>query len=330
MVNRRYLVRRAAFALLSFYAVLSLVFFVIALAPDPSKAVLAWQGGSQAEVQNLLAAKGRTQPLLDRYVGYLWDITTLDWGRTTGRFGRGGPKVFDVLARHLPYTLVYVVPAVLVGFAGGIGLGVYAALNNGGYLDRAVQSVGYFGFGIPSFFLAELALFALEKQYDILNFTIGRQGSRFYKAGEPFNIWTVDNLLQFGVIAAILSVGLAAGQLRYARSECLEYVNSDFVKLARAKGASGWRVMAHVARNAALPLMAMFLADLVTVLVVQVFVLEFVFNVPGIGQMGIVAVKQRDLPFVMGITIVVAGFGVVANFLQDVGLGAIDPRTDTE
>jgi peptide/nickel transport system permease protein len=327
-VNRRYVLRRAAFAVVSFYTVLSLAFFVIALAPDPNQAVAAWQGASQEEIQNLLAAKGRNQPILQRYVGYLWDVTTLDWGRTTGRFGRGGPKVFDVLAKHLPYTLVYAVPAVVVGFAGGIGLGVYAALNSGGRLDRVVQSVGYFGFGIPNFFFAELALFALEEQYGILDFTIGRQNARFYVPGELFDIWTVDNLLQFGVIAAILSVALVAGQLRYARSECLEYVNSDFVKLARAKGASEGRVMAHVARNAALPLMAMFLADLVTVLVVHVFVLEFVFNVPGIGQMGIVAVKQRDLPFVMGITIVVAGFGVVANFLQDVGLGAVDPRTD--
>jgi len=328
-VNSRYVLRRGAFAVVSFYAVLSLAFFVIALAPDPNQAVLAWQGGSEEDIQNLLAAKGQTQPIMERYVGYLWDITTLDWGRTTGRFGRGGPKVFDVLAQHLPYTLVYAVPAVIVGFAGGIGLGVYAALNRGGSLDRVVQSVGYFGFGIPNFFFAELALFALEKQYGILDFTIGRQNAQFYQPGDLFNIWTVENLLQFGVIAAILSVALVAGQLRYARSECLEYVNSDFVKLARAKGASEWRVMAHVARNAALPLMAMFLADLVTVLVVHVFILEFVFNVPGIGQMGIVAVKQRDLPFVMGITIVVAGFGVVANFLQDVGLGAVDPRTDT-
>ena len=327
-MNSRYVLQRGAFAVVSFYAVLSLAFFVIALAPDPNQAVLAWQGGSQEEVQNLLAAKGQTQPIMERYVGYLWDVTTLDWGRTTGRFGRGGPKVFDVLAKHLPYTLVYAVPAVVVGFAGGIGLGVYAALNSGGHLDRVVQSVGYFGFGIPNFFFAELALFALETEYDVIDFTIGRQSARFYTPGELFDIWTVENLLQFGVIAAILGVALVAGQLRYARSECLEYVNSSFVKLARAKGASEWRVMAHVARNAALPLMAMFLADLVTVLVVHVFVLEFVFNVPGIGQMGIVAVKQRDLPFVMGITIVVAGFGVVANFLQDVGLGAVDPRTD--
>jgi len=326
-VNRQYVARRAAFGVLSFYTVVSLAFFFMALAPDPNKAVLAYQGGTQEEIQALLAAKGRTEPLLDRYVGYLWDVTTFNWGHTTGRFGRGGPKVLDVLAKHLPYTLVYTVPAVVVGFAGGIGLGVYAAVEKGGYVDRIVQSVGYFGFGIPNFFFAELALFAFEKQFGVLDFTIGRQSPKYYVPGELVDIWTVDHLLQFAVIAAILSISLVAGQLRYARSECLEYVSADFVKLARAKGGSEYRVMVHVVRNAALPLMAMFLADLVTVLVVHVFVLEFVFNVPGLGQMGIVAVKQRDLPFVMGITIVIAGLGVVANFLQDVGLGTIDPRT---
>lgn len=329
MVNRRYIARRAVFAVVSFYTVVSLAFFVIALAPDPNEAVLAWQGGSQEDIQNLLAAKGYQTPILERYANYLIDVTTLDWGRTTGRFGEGGPKVTALLARTLPYTLVYTVPAVIVGFAGGVGLGVYAAVKKGGYLDRAVQSIGYFGFGIPNFFFAEVALFALEKEFGLLDFTIGRQNARFYVRGDLIDIWTPEHLVQFGVIASILALSLVAAQLRYARSECLEYVSADFVKLARAKGASEWRVMAHVVRNAALPLMAMFLADLVTVLVVHVFVLEFVFNIPGLGQMGIVAVKQRDLPIVMGITIVVAGLGVVANFLQDVGLGAVDPRTDT-
>lgn len=329
-MNHRYILRRAVFGILSFYAVISAAFFLIALAPDPNKALLAYQGASEEEIQTLLAAKGYTQPLHERYIGYLVDVTTLNWGDTTGRFGRGGPPVLDVLVRHIPYTLVYTIPAVIVGFAGGISLGVYAAVNKGGYLDRAVQSIGYFGFGIPNFFLAELAVFAFQDHWSILEFTIGRQDPRFYVPGDLVNIWTPHNLGVLAVVSSILAFSLIAGQLRYARSECLEYVSADFVKLARSKGASQYRIMAHIARNAALPLMAMFLADLVTVLVVHVFVLEFVFNVPGIGQMGIVAVLQRDMPFVMGITILVAGFGVVANFLQDVGLGSIDPRTANE
>ena len=327
-MNRRYLLQRATFAVVSFYSVISLMFFALALAPDPNAALLSYQGGSQEAVQTLLAAKGYDEPLHSRYLGYLWDVTTLDWGRPVGRFGEQGPLITDMLVQHLPYTLVYTIPAVVVGFAGGIGLGVYAAVKKGGYVDRVVQSVGYFGFGIPNFFFAELALFALEVEYGILDFTIGRQNPRVYVTGETVDIWTTEHLMQFGVIAAILSVTLVAAQLRYARSECLEYVSADFVKLARAKGASEYRVMTHVVRNAALPLLSMFLADLVTVLAVHVFVLEFVFNVPGIGQMGILAVKQRNLPFVMGLTIVVAGFGVFANFLQDVGLGSVDPRTD--
>jgi len=326
-MNSRYVARRAVFATVSFYAVVSLAFFAIALAPDPSGAAAEYLSRGRVDAQNLLAAKASGEPLFDRYLGYLWDITTLDWGRSTGRFGDGGAPITSLLAFHLPYTAMYTVPAVLVGFVGGIGLGVYAAVRKGGYVDRVVQSIGYFGFGIPNFFFAELALFALEEQFGLIEFTLGRKNLRFYVPGDPVNVWAPQHLMEFGVIAAILSVTLVAGQLRYARSECLEYVSADFVKLARSKGASEYRVMAHIVRNAALPLMALFLADLVTVLVVHVFVLEFVFNVPGIGQMGIVAVKQRDLPFVVGITIVVAGLGVVANFLQDVGLGAVDPRT---
>ncbi len=325
MVNRRFVARRALFAVLSFYGVVTLVFLVLALGPDPTGTLRVASG----DLQTLLSASDGGQSFLARYAGFLWDVTTLNWGQSTAGFEQG-PAVTALLAKHLPYTLTYAVPAVVVGVTGGIGLGVFAAVNNGGYVDRVIQSIGYFGFGIPNFFVAEVALFVLESELGLIDFTLGRINPKFYVVGETVDIWQPRHLAEFGVIAAILALSLVAGQLRYARSECLEYVTADFVKLARAKGASEYRVMLHVLRNAALPLIAMFLADLVTVLVVHVFVLEFVFNAPGIGQMGIQAVKARNLPFVIGITMTVAAVGVFANFVQDVGLGYVDPRTDAE
>nr|WP_240148814.1 ABC transporter permease [Halorubellus sp. JP-L1] len=230
----------------------------------------------------------------------------------------------------MPYTLVYVVPAVVVGFAASVVLGAYAALERGGYVDRLVQSVGYLAFGVPSFVLAQLSLVVLSAELGLVEFTLGTPEGKYYVPGVPFDIWTVDAMIQFAVVATILTIALVGSQVRYARAQCLEYVSADFVTLARAKGASEWRVMAHVARNAALPLLTLFLDDLVTILVVHVFVLEFVFALPGIGNLGILAVKARDVSTTMGIVVLVAAVGVVANFLQDVGLGAVDPRVDTD
>ena len=325
-MNRTYVLQRAGVAALSFYAVLTVVFVAVVYVPDPAPAILNYYNVNADQIPALIAAKNGDQPLFDRYVTYLGNLVTLQWGRSVSRLGNVGPPVTTLLGRHLPYTLAYVVPAVVVGFASSVLLGAYAALERGGVVDRAVQSAGYLAFGVPSFVLAQLSLVVLSAELGLVEFTLGTPAGKYYLPGAPVDLWTVDAMVQFAVVAFILAIALVGTQVRYARAQCLEYVTEDFVTLARAKGASDWRVMAHVGRNAALPLLTLFLDDLVTILVVHVFVLEFVFALPGLGQLGILAVKARDVSTTMGIVVLVAGVGVVANFLQDVGLGAVDPR----
>jgi peptide/nickel transport system permease protein len=316
-------------AALSFFAVITAVFFAIVFVPDPAPAVLNYYNVNTDQIPSLLAAKNANQPMLDRYVAYLWNFVTLDWGRSVSRFGSIGPPVTTLLTRHVPYTLMYTVPAVLVGFGVSIVLGAYAAIERGGHVDRAIRSIGYFSFGVPNFVLAQLALVFLSAELGLVEFTLGTSEGKYYTGGALVNIWSMDALVQFAIIATILAITLVGGQVRYARAECLEYVNADFVKLARSKGASKWRVLVHVVRNAAAPLVTLFLDDLVTILVVHVFVLEFVFALPGIGQLGLLSVMARDVSTTMGIVVVIAGLGVCSNFFQDVCLGAVDPRIDS-
>jgi peptide/nickel transport system permease protein len=329
-VNHEYVLRRAASGFLSFYAVVTLVFVAIAFVPDPAPAVLNYYNVNADQIPALIAAKGGSQPVLDRYVAYVGNVLALEWGRSVSRFGSVGPPVTTMLERHAPYTLLYVIPGVVAGFAGGISLGAYAALHQGGYVDRAVQTVGYLTFGVPNFFLAEIALVVLSVQLGLVEFSLGTAETKYYTLGTLGDVWSVDAVAQFAVVAAVLAITLVGAQVRYARTECLEHVDAEFVKLARAKGASEYRVMAHVLRNAALPLLATFLDDLVTVILVHVFVLEFVFDIPGLGQLGLYSVKARDVSTTMGLVIVMAGFGVLVNFVQDLSVGSVDPRTVTE
>lgn len=329
-MNRTYVLRRAGVAAASLYAVVTLVFVAVVLVPDPAPAVLNYYNVNADQIPALIAAKGGNKPLLDRYVAYLGNLATLDWGRSVSRFGNVGPPVTTLLVRHAPYTLGYVVPALVAGFTGGVGLGAYAALHRGGHVDRVVRSVGYVAFGIPNFVVAQLALVVLSAQLGLVEFTLGTSQGKFYSGGAPVDVWTVDALVQFGVVATILAITLAGGQVRYARAACLEYANADFVRLARAKGASGWRIAAGVVRAAGLPLLTGFLDDVVTTLLVHVFVLEFVFALPGLGQLGLLSVKARDVSTTMGLVVVVVTVAIVVNFCQDVGVGAVDPRVDAD
>ncbi|WP_323676516.1 ABC transporter permease [Halorubellus sp. PRR65] len=329
-MNRTYVLRRVGVAALSLYAVVTLVFVAVVLVPDPAPAVLNYYNVNADQIPALIAAKGGTQPLLDRYVAYLGNLATLDWGRSVSRLGSIGPPVTTLIARHAPYTLLYVVPALLVGFASGVGLGAYAALRRGGYVDRAVRSVGYLAFGVPNFVVAQLALVVLSAQLGLVEFTLGTSQGKYYTQGAPVDVWTADALVQFGIVATILAITLAGGQVRYARSECLEYATDDFVRLARAKGASDWRIAAGVVRTAGLPLLTGFLDDVVTTLLVHAFVLEFVFDLPGLGQLGLVSVKARDVSTTMGLVVVVVTGAIILNLCQDLGMGVVDPRVDAD
>ena len=109
----------------------------------------------------------------------------------------------------------------------------------------------------------------------------------------------------------------------------MEYAASDFVKLVRAKGASNRRVAVHVLRNAAIPVFSMLFTEALGLLVLSVFVIEVLFGIDGFGLLLFRAVEDRDLPVLLGGTVVTIGVGVLGNIVQDVSYSVLDPRVDT-
>ncbi|MFC4550643.1 MULTISPECIES: ABC transporter permease [Halorussus] len=319
----KHVTKRVLFAVFAVYLVISVTFAFVALTADPNVGLVAYQAGHSPEaqranaseraeiVQNAISAykekRNLDEPVTERYLRWLVDITTLDWGRS---YSQNAP-VTAVLGRALPATLAYLVPAMVFALVGGVGLGVYAALNPGSAFERVASGGAYLGYGIPNYWLAKVALL----------FGLGAFGEGFFGEG------TVSHVV---LPAVILGVSLLAGQLRYARAESREYVNTEFLKLVRAKGASNWVVGRHVVKNAALPLLSLFFADLLGVLVVSVFILEHVFSIPGIGTVGLAAIEQRDVPLILGVTMVVAFAGIVGNLVQDLAYLAVDPRVGSE
>jgi peptide/nickel transport system permease protein len=318
-----FLARRFGFAVLATYLVMSIAFLVVATMPDPNLGLIAFGSKNpESAINAVKEAKNLNDPLLDRYVRWLVDITTLDWGRSIGKFGSRGPPVTDLLADGIPLTLAYVLPGIVFSFAASLAIGSYAALNPRGRLSRALSTLGYLGLGMPNYFIALVVLLVIAPEFGITFSYPARPLDALFS--DPLSLWP------FLLPALVLSTTLIGGQLRYVRAESAELLGEDFVKLVRAKGAGNVRVVRHLLSNAALPLVSLVFADLLSTLVVQVFILEYIFPIRGIGALGLQAISDRNIPLILGTTMVVAYAGIAANFFQDVLYAWFDPRADFE
>ena len=325
-----WLVRRTAFAVFAAYLVLSVTFSFVALTPDPHVGELTYAATSQAnnqripveqtdawaQLQRYKTEHNLDEPFVKRYTDILISYTAFDWGESYGvssTDGYGQPyaanvPVIGLVGRALGHTLRYVLPAVVVAVLAGLGIGLYSATHRGSPFDALGTGLAHLGFSFPNFWLGTVALALVG--------TGGWLGLR-----------SESDLLRTTLLpAAVLTTTLLAGQIRYTRAQSLEYVDREFVKLVRAKGAGPKRIARHLLRNAAIPLLSLFFADMLGILVVNVFVIEYVFSIPGIGSLGLVAIRGRDLPVILATTMVIVLFGVAGNLLQDVAYRVFDPR----
>lgn len=320
---RWYLLRRVAWTLFAAYLLLTGAFLLFAYTPDPNETLVKFAAGygaenpEQAQEQALQAyreARNYDEPVLDRYRTWIVAYATLDWGWSTTQ----GQPVADLLVDRLPVTLAYLVPAIVLATLAGIGLGLAAAFDRHGPIDVLVTSLSYLGLGLPAFFLGEaLIAFALRE--------MGWYGALW----DPrYGLWTPENLASLSLPAIVVAANLLAVQVRYARAEALEFLPEDFVARLRAGGASTFDVARHVLRNAAFPLLSIFFSEMLAVLFVTIYVLEVVFEVPGVGMLAYTAIQRRDIGVILATTLLPAFVGLFGNLIQDVAYTVLDPRVD--
>lgn len=316
----RQVARRIALGFATAYVVLSVVFLLLTQTRDTylggllGTAMLGAAGeGADADEMatrrqeihaEYLAERNLDGGFLESYANWMLDMFTLRWGRST----ETGDVVTTLVLESVLRTAAYVLPAMAIAVVTGLALGVYAAMRRGSRGEEAGRAVTYVLFGLPNFWIGAVILLLLGIPL------YGGDGSV-----------VSEHLLP----VALLSTTLLAGQVSYARSESLEYVSADFVKLVRAKGGSDRLVARHVLRNAAIPMFSLFFTEMLAVLVISVFVIEYLFGIAGFGTVLYDAVVTRDFPVVLGSTLVVIAIGVLGNVVQDVGYGVLDPRVDT-
>lgn len=320
MSARWFVVRRTLWALFTTYLILSVAFAAIALPADPNEALAQFAAASggqdqQAAADAYEAARGRDRPLADRYVGWLVDVSTFDWGESDSM----GQPVAAVVFARLRITLLYLLPALLFATVGGVALGWVAARRRNESSASVLTVVAYLGLSVPNFLLAQgVVLYSTEFL-----------GVSFLASPAAVPVAS-EHVVPLVLSAAALTVTMLASQMRFARAEVLEFVTTDFVKVARAKGVGWLGVARHVMRNAAVPLLTFFVTDMIGVLILAIYVVEAVFNVPGIGNLTFTAVGERDVPLVLSTTLLVVVFVILANLLEDVAYAVLDPRLDLE
>jgi peptide/nickel transport system permease protein len=314
----RFVARRLGFAALSAYVAVTAIFALITFTPNTDlggKLAEAARGGASPEAleqirQRYLQTRGLDEPILDRYVDWLVDVTTLDWGYS---FTFQQP-VWDVLTVRVPTTLEYVVPGVVLAFVLGVGVGLFAAMTRGSVFDRVSRVASYALLGVPSF--VGLVWYTHFSGADV----IAIAGTASVKPGIHPQV----------LAAAAVAVSLLAGQIRFSRTASLEQAGEEFVKLVRAKGASRLRVARHVLRNAALPIVSLSITEILAVLMLNIYVVEAVLGIDGLARASLSAVYERDLPLLIGTTMVLVFVGIGGNLLQDALYGYLDPTINED
>jgi ABC-type dipeptide/oligopeptide/nickel transport system permease component len=306
----RYIIVRLLDTIPTIILVLTLVFISMRILPgDPAVAMLG-EHATPEQLANFRARLGLDVPLWQQYFNFLHGVVTLDFGRSL----MTNTPVLQMIAYNLPYTIELTVAAMVMGVVAGVPLGVFAATNRNKLPDSAVRGFTLFGYAIPDFYLGALLLitFSLNLGW----FPISGGGGNDF-ANRMYHVFLPALTLAF-VKSAFIS--------RLTRTSLLEVFGKDYVRTARAKGARETRVVyRHGLRNALLPLTTGLGLSTLATLSGSVAI-ELVFNRPGVGNMLINAIAERDYPVAQGGVIVFAMFVVLINLLMDLLYIIIDPR----
>ncbi len=260
-------------------------------------------------LRNLEAHYGLDQPLWRQYTNYLGRVVRGDLGPS---FKYANHSVNEIIAAKLPVSLELGGEALAVALLVGLPLGVLAAVRRNTWLDYLASSVGMLGICVPTFVLGPLLVLFFAIQLGWAN------ASGWYD-------WT-DRVLP----ALTLGFVYAAYIMRLTRGGMLEVLNQDYIRTARAKGASEMRiVLCHALRGGLLPVVS-FLGPAVAGILTGSFVIETIFQVPGLGREFVNSAFNRDYTLVLGTVILYASLIVVCNLVVDVAQVWLNPKLKFE
>jgi peptide/nickel transport system permease protein len=307
-----YIVRRLALMLLTLLGISIVIFFLLRIVPGNIVDILFAAAGyvDPADKASLERQLGVDQPLAMQYLHWIGGLLRGDLGYS---YVSEKPALDEILPR-IPITARLAGLALLFSASVGIPLGVLSAVYQGSKLDYALRVVSLSGLSLPSFWLGLLILTASVAMFgDIPIFNPDPKSW-----GELFATYCIP----------AMAVGFRSSALtmRITRSSMLEVLRQDYIRTARAKGASEASVnFNHALKNAILPVITVIGIE-AAFLIGGLIVTETVFNIPGVARFLVEAIRWRDYPIVQNLVMLIAVVVVTANFIVDMLYAVFDPR----
>ena len=308
-----FLVRRLLQAVAVILGVIALMVVLNHLIPGGEARAVLGPRAQPGAIQAFDNQNGLNLPLWDQFGHYLWNL---------GRFHLGRSYIFNqtvnsLIATALPKTLVLGGLSTLLAVVVAIPLGVYQVVRRNKPEDYVITGFTFVLYAMPAFLLGTLLILWFAIEIPIFP----------TEAPQSQSVWGILSDPRALVLPVItLSAITIASFSRYMRSSMMETMTEDFVRTARAKGATPRRVLyVHGLRNAIIPIITLLGLSLGTI-VSGAVITESVFNYPGMGLLAVNSAFREDIPTLLGVTFVVTIATIIGNLLADILYAVVDPR----
>jgi oligopeptide transport system permease protein len=299
----RFITSRFLQSLLALFLVVTATFFMVRFVPGGP--FTAEKAVTPEILKNLEAHYGLNKPLWQQYLDYLGSLARGDLGPS---FKYPNRTVNEILGDKLPVSAELGAESLAVALVLGIGLGTIAAVRRNTWIDYVASGFGMTGISIPTFVVGPLLVLALAIHAGWFN------ASGWYTPA--------DRVLP----CLVLGLAYAAPISRLTRGGLLEVLHQDFIRTARAKGGSEWRVVTrHALRGGLLPVVS-FLGPATAGILTGSFVIETIFQVPGVGREFVNSAFNRDYTLVLGTVILYAALIMALNLAVDVAQAWMNPK----
>ncbi|QDQ02473.1 ABC transporter permease [Lysinibacillus fusiformis] len=307
-----YIIRRFILLITTILLVSMITFGVFQILPgDPVRTMLGTEA-DPTQIENLRSELGLDRPLYEQYGDWMKGLLTGELGNSI----RFSMPVKDLLFDRLPVTMSLAGLTLIIVLTVSLPLGMFAARRQNKLSDVSLSTVTQIGMAVPSFWLGMMLILY-----------VGMKFSFFKISGYIPWSQSVSGALSTLILPAFtIAIPQIAVNFRYVRTAILEQIQLDYVRTIRSKGMSEQNVMyKHVLKNSMIPILTVF-GLIMAEVVAGTIIVEQVFSLPGIGQLLITAISNRDFPLVQGIVMYITVAVVVINFIVDILYSVLDPR----
>ncbi|MEK4522847.1 MULTISPECIES: oligopeptide ABC transporter permease [unclassified Psychrobacillus] len=300
----KYILRRVFYMFITLFLIATATFFLMKTLPGSPISSASKLSPSQLEIVE--AKYGLNDPVPVQYVNYMLNLVQGDLGNS---FQFKNAEVTDLILSRIGPSFQIGAQGLIAGVLVGILLGMIAALKQNTFWDYGSTIIAIIGISIPSFVFATVLQYWLGVKWGIL----------------PVALWK-DGWASSIMPSIALALGPLATAARFIRTEMVEVLSSDYITLAKSKGANGTEIaFKHALRNALIPLVTV-LGPMAAGLLTGSLVIEQIFAIPGIGEQFVKSINVNDYSIIMGTTIFFSVFLIVVIFIIDLLYGIIDPR----